>query len=95
MANLTVVVPNSLVPEYVQIAEEFMAGRKIDFSGMTATQKGQRYIAELLKDALIRHRRDFSETSGQQSVQTARDAADTALKTAITTAISDAAGVTG
>lgn len=95
MATLTVTIPNPLIPDFVIIAERLLTARKIDFSGMTNIQKGQRYIVEVLKDDLIRFRKATAESSGQASVDAARNTAEANTLTTITTAVSDATGITG
>jgi len=95
MATLTITVPNTLVPECTTIAERYLSARGITIAGMTATQKGQRYIAELLKVELVKLRREAAEASGQTSVETARDTADEQTRAAIVAAQADAEGITG
>lgn len=95
MPNLTVVIPVPLVAELTVIAEALLTARGIDFSTMTATQKGQRYIAELLKDEIINARRGAAVSVAQTSLLAAQMAAITAANDAETAAKTAVTGITG
>jgi hypothetical protein len=95
MPNLTITIPTGLVPEAVTIAERFLTAKGISFAGMTSTQKGQRYLAEILKDELVKLRAGIAESDGLTSLGTARTTMETNVRTAITSAQSDGSGITG
>lgn len=95
MANLTVVVPNALVPNLVVMATAKLQAKGIDTSGMTNAQIGQRYMAERTKDDYIEWSRQQAGLTGQASITQAKAATEAAVSAAITTAASDASGITG
>lgn len=82
MATLSITVPNALLPTLVTAADELLDARLIDRTGMTQTQRGQRYIAEILKDVYISRTRVTAETTASSTVATT-----------VATARTDAAGI--
>lgn len=82
MPALTVNIPANVVADLTAAADELLAARGISIVGMTTTQRGQRYIAEILKDVVITRRRATAQTTAQTTVDTA-----------VATATTDAAGI--
>lgn len=91
MATLSVTVLNGLIPDLSLAASSRATKQGVDISSMTAAQKGQWLIAELLKDEIIKVRREKSE----QTVTTTVSAAQATLLADIIQARTDVAGITG
>lgn len=73
MPNLTISIPAALVPDLTVIAEDLFEQRKINTTGMTPTQKGQRFIVELLRDQIIKHRSFQAGLAAQVATKTVVD----------------------
>jgi hypothetical protein len=71
MPDITITVPTSHVPALVRAAEAKLDALGIDRSGMTAVQKGRRYIAEVLKDVVRNDARAVAVAAAQPSIDTA------------------------
>lgn len=84
MPNLTVTIPANVVNDLDGAASEYLDAHKIDRSAMTITQRGQAYLAAILKDIVISRR----NAAAQASVAAT-------LAAATTQAITDANGITG
>jgi hypothetical protein len=95
MANLTIVVPNTLVPDLVLMASAKLQEKNIDISGMNSTQIGQRYLAEHLKEDYIAWSRQKATAMNQATLDAALISASTAVTTAIATATTDTNGISG
>lgn len=83
MANITVTIPDPLVPDLLVIAEEALTSRGIDFSSMTSNQKAKAYIAVLLRHEYVSRKR-----------QLATAAADATITATAIQALADASGIT-
>lgn len=77
MAKLTVTVPDALVPALVVAARAVLAGQQIDTSAMTASQVGERYIAEMLKRLYQSHKSGLAAATAEQAANVERDKAKT------------------
>lgn len=83
MPNVCVSVPTARVPDLVAMAEAYMTERRIDYTGMTSLQKGQRFLTEITKERFIEWRRQQAEVTAEQTAQAS-------IATAVTTAKTDA-----
>ena len=95
MANLTIVIPNVSVPILMPMVETYLTGKNIDWSAMTNIQKGQRYLAERIKDDYIVFQRTTASVARQATLDTAHANATAALNTAVASAVTEASGFTG
>lgn len=95
MPNLTINIPAPLVADLTVIANSLLADRGIVTTGWTATQLGQRFIAELLKDQIVNYRLTTADADAGVLMNTARDAAAANVEAAKTSAATAADGITG
>lgn len=95
MTNLTITVPNTIVPEMVLIAKRFLDLKEIDYKGLTNAQIGQKYLSEIMKDALIEYRKQETIKSQLSEYEVAIAARKLALKTSEESALLDASGISG
>lgn len=84
MPNVTINIPANCVADVTAAAQAMAAARTppVDTSAMTATQLGQWYIAQILKDVVVARRRSVAQTTAQTSVDTA-----------VASAVTDAGGI--
>lgn len=68
MATLSVTVPNPLIPDLTTAVNLRAVRAGVDISAMTATQKGQWLVAELLKDEVIRVRTDAARATAAAAI---------------------------
>lgn len=76
MATISLTVPDALVPILVEAAEEYLVARGIDISGLTALQKGRRYLALVLHDVVVQRKVLPATADAQTAIDAARAAAE-------------------
>jgi len=75
MANLSITIPDALIPDFVEMAEAYLTATGIDFGTMTDPQKVRKYIVEVLKSAHEGYTSVKAAEEAQQAIQDAIDAA--------------------
>ena len=69
MANITITIPNGdVLDTLVAAADEWLTAKGIPINGMTAAERGKRYIAEVLKDVYISRKRGGAETTAKTTI---------------------------
>lgn len=69
MATLTINVPaGEVTTVLLAAADEYLDARGIDRTSMTATQRAQRYVVELLKSVYIQRKQTASQATAQTTV---------------------------
>lgn len=95
MPNLTISIPVGLVPELIQVAKQYLDDIPVDYSAMTTTQIGQRYLAEVMKKDLKTYRQRIANAAAQAAITTAQVQASAAVVSAVQQAVVDSQGITG
>ncbi len=95
MAILQVTVPNAVVPELITIATNALTSKNMDISGLSNVQIGQRYIAELLREALLTHREHQARATALTEFNKALKEREVLLQASKETATADALGILG
>lgn len=86
MATLTITLPDAMVPDLLLMADALLTQKSISTAGMTATQKGQRYVAERMKDDYLNYKRQQAQAAADATIATAAQGVINAMLTAKTAA---------
>lgn len=95
MANLTITIPNTLVPDLVVMCSSFLKNKNIDTTGMTNLQIGQRYMAEKMKDDYVLWTKQQADADQVQFIIDAQKTAHDNVQRATRDAALNSGGITG